>query len=215
MAKTTSMQLENCFHIKLSEQQYQNLERYVQLLRQWSKRVRLISKGDIDHIWERHVIDCLSFVSALPDQGKVLDFGSGAGLPGIIVAICCSDLGVDLLEPARMKSLFLRHVADELELENVNVIRMRSEDLLQMEGSQGKYDWITARAVAPLPKLFGLVKDLLSSRGTLITLKGPDAEGEFEGDIPADLLFEKEILDYPLLARSRAMVKMRHVSRET
>lgn len=215
MNKPSRKELESCFQVPLSDQQMDKLNRYEYYLKDWSKRVRLISRGDLNHIWDRHIIDCLNYIHALPEEGNVLDFGSGAGLPGIILSICRPGLTLELLEPARMKVLFLKHVIEELALQNVRVLRMRSEELLKAKDESLKYEWITARAVAPLPKLFDLTKDLLSVRGTLVTLKGPNAEEEFEGPIPSDITFEKEILKHRLLVRERAITRLRHVSRET
>lgn len=215
MGKPHKKELENCFQMQFTEHQMNQFNRYEQLLKQWSKRVRLISKGDLNYIWDRHIVDCLNYLLALPSEGRVLDFGSGAGLPGIILSISRPKLEFELLEPARMKALFLRHVIDELALENVKVLRMRSEELQDSMVQSKDYDWITARAVAPLPKLFDLTKKLLGINGTLVTLKGPNAEEEFEGAIPNDVWFEKEKLTHSLLVRERALVRLRHVSRET
>ena len=99
--------IETAFGVVFDKRQREQIEQYISLLRDWSDRVRLISRGDRDHIWERHVIDCLAFAPYLKGCDKMMDFGSGSGLPGIPMSILFPQIQVDLLEPTRMKALFL------------------------------------------------------------------------------------------------------------
>ena len=96
------------FELSFSNKQVVLLKQYVDLLTDWSSRVRLISRNDRNFIWERHILDCLSLVPHLPGGGPLLDLGSGAGLPGIVIKIMRTDPEVYLLEPTRMKNLFLQ-----------------------------------------------------------------------------------------------------------
>jgi 16S rRNA (guanine527-N7)-methyltransferase len=203
------------FGLSLTGDQIQMLGAYVDQLREWSGRVRLISKGDRDLIWERHITDALSVVTSLPQDGLVMDFGSGAGLPGIPMGIMRPDIEVHLLEPTRMKAIFLKQVIQDLGLNHVNVLRFRSEELLKEGKGTGQYDCVTARAVAALPQLWEMTNPFLSKSGKLLALKGPNPLDEFEGDWPNDIQYELKHFTLPFCEKERALVILRHVSRET
>lgn len=208
-------QIKRAFGISIMDDQMERLKLYVDQLKEWSIRVRLISKGDRDFIWERHITDSLSIVPYLPLSGIVLDFGSGAGLPGIPMGIMRPDIDIHLLEPTRMKALFLNQMVKDLGLKNVTVLRSRSEELLKAGQGVGKYDCISARAVASLPQLWEMTQPFLSQTGKLLALKGPNALDEFEGKLPTDMQFEVKDFILPFSKKGRALVILQHVSRET
>jgi 16S rRNA (guanine527-N7)-methyltransferase len=208
-------QINQAFGLTLTGHQIQMLRVYVDQLKAWSGRVRLISKGDRDYIWERHITDSLSIVPYLPSTGLVLDFGSGAGLPGIPMGIMRQEIDIRLLEPTRMKALFLNQIVKDLGLKHITVLRSRSEDLLKAGEGIGKYDCITARAVAALPQLWKMTRPFLSQTGKLLALKGPNALDEFEGDLPEDLHYELKHFTLPFSQKERSLVILKHVSRET
>ena len=203
------------FVLQLTGDQMALMSKYVENLRAWSDRVRLISRGDQQHIWDRHILDCLSVISLLPNTGPVLDFGSGAGLPGIPIAIVEPTLSVHLLESARMKTLFLAHTVTQLQVENVTVHHARSETLTQDTENLGIYECITARAVASLPVLWESAKRLLSPTGKLIVFKGANPLDEFGSRLPVDVEFSVTDMDPSLAKRERSFVMLSHVSRET
>ena len=162
--------------VDLSEVQAAQFFRYEALLRSWSERVRLVSRGDRDKIRERHFIDSLRVVPFLP-RGPIslLDLGSGAGFPGVPVKIARPEVNVVLLESARMKGLFLNHLAGELELDGLCVVTERAEAARERVEQRGGYDIVTARAVGSLPMLWRLSSGLLKREGELFALKGPGA----------------------------------------
>ena len=175
---------ERSFGLSFSHEQVALLVQYVDLLTDWSARVRLISRNDRNLIWERHILDCLSLVPHLPIDGPLLDLGSGGGLPGIVIRIMRSDLEVYLLEPARMKTLFLKETITALGLQNTFAIRSRAETLIGDSPFAGKFLIGTARAVAKLPKLWNWVEPLLAPQGVLIAMKGPGSLREFTNGVP-------------------------------
>ena len=197
---------EKCFDLSFSGDQISLLEQYVNLLTHWSRRVRLISRNDRYFIWERHILDCLSLVPQLPTNGPLLDFGSGAGLPGIVIKIMRPDLEVHLLEPVRMKSLFLRETITVLELPNTLAIRHRSEKLVRDPSFSDKFLIGTARGVAQLPQLWNWIEPLLSPYGVLIAMKGPGALKEFINGVPDSLQVAETILTIPFTQRRRSFV---------
>ncbi|MDE2999857.1 MAG: 16S rRNA (guanine(527)-N(7))-methyltransferase RsmG [Gemmatimonadota bacterium] len=162
--------------ITLSDEQAVLFDRYEALLRTWSGRVRLVSRGDRDRIRERHFIDSLRLIPFLP-RGEIslLDLGSGAGFPGVPVKIARPEVKVVLLESARMKGLFLNHLAGELSLDGLSVLPERAESAGACAEHRGRYDIVTARAVGSLPLLWRLSSGFLKSGGELLALKGPGA----------------------------------------
>ena len=155
---------------------------YERQLQTWAARVRLVSRGDRARIRQRHLLDCIAAAPHLPDPGSpLLDLGSGAGLPGIPLKIVRPDLQVVLLEPARMKVLFLRRVLEELGLSGLEVVRDRAEILASHPSWRGRFRLVTSRAVGPLPAVWALAHPLLHPEGTLVAFKGPGALCEFDG----------------------------------
>ncbi|MDE2889991.1 MAG: 16S rRNA (guanine(527)-N(7))-methyltransferase RsmG [Gemmatimonadota bacterium] len=167
--------------IRLSNEQAALFDRYEALLRTWSLRVRLVSRGDRDRIRERHFIDSLRVTPFLP-RGKItlLDLGSGAGFPGVPVKIARPEVKVVLLESARMKGLFLNHLAGDLNLDGLSVLAERAEAACERAEHRGRYDIVTARAVGALPVLWRLSSGFLKKDGELLALKGPGALREVE-----------------------------------
>ena len=197
---------ERSFGLSFSNKQVVLLKQYVDLLTDWSSRVRLISRNDRNFIWERHILDCLSLVPHLPEGSPLLDLGSGAGLPGIVVKIMRSDLEVYLLEPTRMKNLFLQETITALGLQNTIAIRSRAEALVGDSSFSGKFLIGTARAVARLPQLWDWAEPLLAHQGVLIAMKGPGSLSEFTNGVPHHIYATETSLTLPFTRRRRSFV---------
>lgn len=133
----------------------------------------LIGPREAPRVWERHVLNSMAVSGAVPTGATVVDVGSGAGLPGIPLAIGRPDVRVTLLEPLLRRSVFLQETVESLGLgERVRVIRGRAED------HRETYDVVTARAVAPLTRLLGWCLPLVRRGGRLVAMKGESAEAE-------------------------------------
>jgi 16S rRNA (guanine527-N7)-methyltransferase len=150
---------------------FEKLERYVALLREESARQNLVSAATLDTVWDRHIIDSAQLVRYEPRAGASwIDIGSGAGLPGIVIA-CLVEGPVTLVEPRRLRAEFLHKAAESLRL-RVNVHCAKAERVA------GTFDAITARAVAPLTQLLKISAHL-STRKTVWALpKGRSAPAE-------------------------------------
>jgi len=150
---------------------------YAGLIRAGAATTQLISRNDLDYIVRRHFRECLAVPSAYPFAGVngLLDLGSGAGLPGIPLAIFLPSLMVTLLESKRKRVRFLQHVKDALALENVAIVAGRAEEI---QGSEMLADVVIARAVAPLQKLWRWGKGFLPGQGRLLAMKGGDMAEE-------------------------------------
>jgi 16S rRNA (guanine527-N7)-methyltransferase len=149
-------------------------ERYVALLATAGVERGLIGPREAPRLWERHVLNCLALSTAIPAGASVADLGSGAGLPGVVLAIGRPDLRVTLVEPLQRRLGFLDEVVEELSLENVVTIRGRAEELHGRE----RYDVVTARALAPLSRLLGWAMPLVAPSGVLLAMKGGSAADE-------------------------------------
>ena len=155
----------------VSRETFEKLEAYAALLREESAHQSLISTSTLEALWDRHILDSAQLLRFEPRPGAAwADIGSGAGLPGIVVA-CFVDGPVTLIEPRRLRAEFLHKVAESLKL-NVSVLAATAER------AGGKYDVITARAVAKLSELLKISAHL-STRNTVWALpKGRSALGE-------------------------------------
>ena len=147
-------------------------ERYVELLLKWNGAINLI--GDEKDVWERHILDCYQLVPLIPSEAKALvDLGSGAGLPGIILAIA-TPLEITLVERDQRKASFLREAVRILALTNVTVLAEEAKKLNQT------YDVITARAMASLDELCGLAKPLMGTKSICLFPKGENFVREID-----------------------------------
>jgi 16S rRNA (guanine527-N7)-methyltransferase len=134
----------------------------------------LIGPREASRLWDRHLLNCGVVAELLPDTGELVDIGSGAGLPGIVLALMKPKLDVVLLEPMLRRVAFLRECTELLGMQNASVVRGRAEEL----SGQIRADMVTARAVAPLDKLVGWAAGLLRPGGTILAIKGQSAEEE-------------------------------------
>lgn len=143
----------------------------------------VIGPHEADRLWDRHLLNSAVLGELLPNGCQVLDIGSGAGLPGIPLAIARPDLRIVLLEAMARRVVWLREVVTELGL-GVSVHRGRAEDPLVRAEFAGN-DAVTARAVAPLGRLAGWALPLVAPNGRLLAIKGASAEEEMARDIEA------------------------------
>lgn len=153
---------------------------YVELLERHGVERGLIGPREVDRLWERHVLNSAVIGERIPDGARVVDVGSGAGLPGVPLAISRPDLDIVLLEPMARRVDWLAEVAEKLELP-ITVVRGRAEER-QVREELGGADVVTARAVAPLARLANWCLPLVRSQGTLVALKGASAGEEIERD---------------------------------
>lgn len=153
-------------------------ERFVGILADTGVTHGLIGPREVPRLWERHVLNCAVVEDAFPHGAMVIDVGSGAGLPGLALAIARPDLDMHLVEPMLRRTTWLQDTVDELGLSTVTVHRGRAEELA---GSLAAA-WVTARAVARLDKLARWCVPLLSPGGTLVAMKGRSAAEELATD---------------------------------
>ncbi|MDQ0211130.1 16S rRNA (guanine(527)-N(7))-methyltransferase RsmG [Arthrobacter bambusae] len=151
-------------------------QRYVEHLATSGTERGLIGPREVPRLWSRHVLNCAVIESAIAHGSHVADVGSGAGLPGLCLAIARPDLELTLIEPLERRVIWLQEVVDDLGLDNVTVIRTRAELAVGMVDA----DVVTARAVSALSKLAGLTIPLLNGKGEVVAIKGRSAAEEIE-----------------------------------
>lgn len=154
--------------------------RFAELLTVHGVERGLIGPREVDRLWERHLLNSVAIAECIPEGAFVVDVGSGAGFPGIPLAIARPDLDVVLLEPMARRVAWLEEVAAKLDL-NVTVVRGRAEEK-EIRRQLANRDVVTARAVAPMGKLAGWCLPLLRTGGRLVALKGSSAAEEIERD---------------------------------
>jgi len=155
--------------------------RYAELLATNGVTRGLIGPRETDRLWDRHLLNCAVVTELMPEYGRMVDIGSGAGLPGIVLAMLRPSLEVTLLEPLLRRAVFLEECVAELGLANATVLRARAED---KDAARLRADIATARAVAPLDRLVGWSAGLLRPGGQLLAIKGQSAEAELAAASP-------------------------------
>ncbi|MGW4098502.1 16S rRNA (guanine(527)-N(7))-methyltransferase RsmG [Mycobacterium sp. NPDC004974] len=153
-------------------------ERYAAILAGAGVEWGLIGPREVDRLWDRHILNSSALGELLAPDERIADIGSGAGLPGIPLALARPDVHVTLIEPLLRRSEFLREVVDELGLDAA-VVRGRAEDS-EVRKFVGELDVVTSRAVASLDKLTRWSMPLLRVDGRMLALKGERAEAEIE-----------------------------------
>lgn len=150
------------------------VERYAALLRTHGVERGLIGPAEVPRLWTRHILNSAALAPFLPPSGTLADVGSGAGLPGVVLALMRPDLGVHLVEPMERRAAWLGEVLDRVGLPNVTVHQARAQDLVGTVTA----DVVTARAVAALDRLVPWTAPLVAPHGRLVFLKGRRAAEE-------------------------------------
>lgn len=152
------------------------LVRYHEMLLDWNTRMDLTNVTDEAEMLDRHYVDSLVVLSKpglLPESGKVIDVGTGAGLPGMVLALACPHLSFTLMDAQQKRLNFLQAVIDDLHLTNVTLLHSRAEDAGRQADYREQFDLAVARAVAPLSVLAEYLLPLVKVGGSALCWKGP------------------------------------------
>ena len=150
----------------------EEIERYAEFLIGPGIERGLIGPREGERIWERHIFNCLPVTTLIPENSLLFDIGSGAGLPGIVIALARPDLKITLIEPLSRRVEFLEEAITLLKIEDIAVIRGKSESVKKSA------NYVTARAVAPLEKLKKITSHMIKPGGALLAMKGESAAEE-------------------------------------
>lgn len=152
------------------------VEAFAHMLEEEGELRGLIGPRELPRLWSRHLVNSAAVLDFISPKSQVLDIGSGAGFPGIVIACCRPELDVHLVEPMQRRVEWLEDVVDELGLDNVTIHQARAEEL----HGKGKADVVTSRAVANMAKLVRMTSKLIAPGGRLVALKGRRAALEIE-----------------------------------
>jgi 16S rRNA (guanine527-N7)-methyltransferase len=194
--------------VDLSDAQFSQLLAYAELLQKWGKVYNLTAVRGESDVLTHHLLDSLAVVAPLRKWGgsqlrTLLDVGSGAGLPGVVIAVACPDIRVDCVDAVAKKAAFIQQVAGALKLPNLRGLHARVEQLGE------RYDVATSRAFASLADFVALSRAAVRERGAWMAMKG-----KFPGDeiaqLPPDIeMFHVEQLQVPGLDAERCIVWLR------
>jgi 16S rRNA (guanine527-N7)-methyltransferase len=170
------------FGLCLSQKQMAQLTAYERELLEWNEKFNLTAIRDVDGIRVKHFLDSFSCTLAWKDQTprRLIDVGTGAGFPGIVLKILYPGLKLTLVESVGKKANFCTHIVQTLGLENVEILSARAEDVGQNSAHREKYDWAVARAVAALPVLSEYLLPLVKVGGGMLAQKGESGPAEVQ-----------------------------------
>jgi 16S rRNA (guanine527-N7)-methyltransferase len=169
------------FNIQLTPRQVGMLAAYEAELLEWNAKFNLTAIRDVDGIRAKHFLDSLSCALAWKERHpprRLVDVGTGAGFPGLVLKILYPGMKLTLVESVGKKAKFCQHIVQTLGLENVEVLTARAEDVGKMPKHREKYDWAVARAVASLPVLSEYLLPLVQVGGVMLAQKGESGPAE-------------------------------------
>lgn len=192
------------------EEKKKKYEKYKELIQEYNQRMNLTGITDDEEIYLKHFYDSLLITELIADNSnKIADIGTGAGFPGIVLAIYYSDKQFYLIEPMKKRCKFLQIVVEELQLQNVKILNKRAEEL-----KKEQYSIVVSRAVAPLNILLELTIPLLEVGGSFIAMKSKNAQDEISNsqhalkELKAEIIkVQEEILPVENSTRINILVK--------
>jgi 16S rRNA (guanine527-N7)-methyltransferase len=191
----------------LNPDQLQSLCRYAEELAKWSRKMNLVAPASLESLLADHFLDSLCLYPFMQDSFSLLDVGTGAGFPGLVLGAVCPDLQVTLVEPRAKRISFLNHIIRTLKITNIHIIPERLEKGMDV----GSFTSITSRAFAELALFLPLVEKCLAADGLVYCMKGPKGEEEllkFQQENPESALQLKEKIKaaYPLRDHGRCLM---------
>jgi 16S rRNA (guanine527-N7)-methyltransferase len=168
--------------IVLDRKQMENINRFHDELQIWNKRINMISRQDMDNIYERHILHSLTILkyARIPTKARCIDVGTGGGFPGIPLKIAMPEIKMLLVDSIAKKSKTAGMLAQHTGLRDISARTVRAESLADSPEYRAAFDVVTARAVAPLVQLISWTFSLLKPQGQMLFLKGGDLETEIQ-----------------------------------
>lgn len=198
----------NALGIKVSDHQAKLMCRHAKELALWNKKINLTAIKDPVKVAEKHFIDSIAPISFFNNEKYLMDIGSGGGFPGIPIKIMNPFLNVILIDSSRKKINFLKHVIRTLQLENIDAIHSRVEDLHENEAYKHKFDAVISRAFTDLSGFVELAVPFLNSKGTIYAMKGKNAEKEITPGILKKFDFKIDHYLLPFEKSDRYLIKL-------
>lgn len=198
-------------HLELRDEQVDSLLAYVALIQKWNKVYNLTAVRDAGEMLTHHLLDSLAIIHSVRRQTRggatrLLDVGSGAGLPGVVVAICCPEIQVDCVDTVAKKAAFIKQTAGALHLSNLRGLHARVEKLTDT------YDVIACRAFSSLADFVALSERALAPDGVWLAMKGKYPHEEIAA-LPRNIqMFHVEHIEVPGLGAERCIVWMKRAA---
>ena len=172
----------NSVGMEFNEDKYEKFIKYMRLVQEWNEKINLTAITEDDEFIKKHFIDCIKAFKSdqMKEANSIIDVGTGAGFPGIPIAIMRDDVEVCLLDSLNKRINFLQEVSKQVGIDNIEFIHGRAEDFGKSEAYREQYDIATARAVAGLPILMEFCVPFVKVGGYFVCLKGPNANLELE-----------------------------------
>jgi 16S rRNA (guanine527-N7)-methyltransferase len=194
--------------LQLSDGQFEQLLGYLELIAKWNRVYNLTAVRDPEEMLVQHLFDSLAVIGPLRRHTsgagiRLLDVGSGAGLPGVVIAVCCPEIQIECVDTVGKKAAFVQQVAAQLKIPNLKGLHDRVENL------KGPYAVICSRAFASLQDFVSWSGAALAGQGVWLAMKGKHPAAEIEELPPAAEVFHVEQLSVPELAGDRCIVWMR------
>jgi len=195
--------------LNLSATQLQEIEEYLQLLQKWNRVYNLTAIRKPAEMLTHHVLDSLAVANVFEPFQTILDVGTGAGLPGLILAIVFPNKQFTLLDSNSKKTSFLKQAMRDLNLQNINIATCR----LETYQPEKRFDCVTSRAFASLSDFVNFTHRLIKANGQLLALKGPKAEAETQelSKQQPNLKAELKPIKVPFLAVERCVVIIKNI----
>ena len=196
----------------LTEKQIRQLQDYLTLIAKWTRVYNLTAVRDPAEMMTHHLLDSLAIIRPLQSQmqrGRLLDVGSGAGLPGVVLAICCPDISVSCVDTVAKKATFIKQAALELKLPNLSGVHARVENIAT------PFDVVCSRAFASLIDFTQWSANALAPSAVWMAMKGKHPADELAALPPTVEVFHVEQLHVPGLAADRCVVWMRKAEQLT
>ena len=168
--------------LEITQELIEKLEIYAKELKEWNEKINLTAIKDDEGIAIKHFIDSLMFLKYvdIPENSKIIDVGTGAGFPGLVIAAARSDVKVTLLDSTGKKLKVVADIAEKMGLKNYEILNMRAEEAGQKKEYREQFDFATARAVAELRVLSEYCLPFVKKDGYFVSMKGALAELEIE-----------------------------------
>jgi 16S rRNA (guanine527-N7)-methyltransferase len=166
--------------VELTAESIDRIAVYLEELQRWAKIVDLVSQSDLETIIRKHVLDSLAVLSVLPVQGRLLDLGSGAGLPGLPIAVTKPTLEVSLLEQRRKRVNFLKEVIRKANLTNAKAYEGRVEEFANREGWNSAFDIVITRATWNIQEFLNLARPFVVKNGMVVAMIGATTAEELK-----------------------------------
>lgn len=211
-AKIVTQHLAGCnkaMNVCVTDDQMHRITAYADLLDLWSRRINLTAIKKPQEVAEKHFADCLAAVSFLSTYHSIIDIGTGAGFPGIVIKIMCPDTDMVLVDASRKKVNFLKEVIRTLGLKKIQAIHQRIESLGDDPVYAGRFDAAVCRAYSSLSLFVEQAVPLLSKQGVCVAMKGPQVYEELKDDDLSGYEYTVHSYMLPFEKSDRTIVQLR------